>query len=225
MAEQKYRNELKYYINTADCMELRSKLKHIAKQDSHASPDGRYKVRSLYFDNYEDKAVTEKLSGQSRREKFRIRYYNGDTSFIRLEKKGKINRGCYKQSAIVTAEQCGEIINGRYDSLLSQESQLSAELYAKIKFQNLRPKIIVDYMREAYIYPAGNVRVTIDSDIRSSSNISEFLNSDIPTIPAANSIVLEIKFDDFMPDIIAGILQINSRSMTEFSKYVVSRLV
>ena len=225
MAEQKYRNELKYYINTADRIELRSKLNHIAKPDSHASQDGRYKVRSLYFDNYEDKAVTEKLSGQSRREKFRIRYYDGDTSFIRLEKKSKINRGCHKQSAIVTAEQCAEIISGRYDSLLSRESQLMSELYAKIKFQNLRPKIIVDYMREAYVYPAGNVRITIDGDIRSSGNVSEFLNPDIPTIPSANAIVLEVKFDGFLPDIIAGVLQMDGRGITEFSKYVVSRLV
>lgn len=225
MTEQKYRSELKYYINSGDSLELRSKLKYIMKPDPNAGSDGRYKIRSLYFDNYEDKAVTDKLSGQSRREKFRLRYYGGDTSFIRLEKKSKINRGCYKQSETVTAEQCEKIINGCYGSLLSRDSPLCSELYSKIQNQNLRPKMIVDYMREAYIYAAGNVRITIDSDIRSSGNIKGFLNNGIPTVPSANAIILEIKFDGFLPDIIRDMVRLESRNMTEFSKYVVTRLV
>ena len=225
MTEQKYRNELKHYITAGDYMELRSRLKYIARPDPNASQDGRYKISSLYFDNYEDKAVTDKLSGQSRREKFRLRYYNDDTSFIKLEKKSKMNRGCYKQSEMISAEQCGEILRGCYDNLLSSESPLLSELYAKIRFQNLRPKMIVDYFREAYIYTAGNVRITIDSDIRSSSSITEFFNPELPTIPSANAIILEIKFDGFLPDIIRDMVQMDSRHETEFSKYVVSRLV
>lgn len=225
MTEQKYRSELKHYINIVDYMELRSRLKHIMRPDSNALSDGSYKISSLYFDNYEDKVVTDKLAGQSRREKFRIRYYNNDTTFIRLEKKSKMNKGCYKQSVMITAEQCQEIINGCYDSLLSQESPLFSELYAKIRYQNLRPKMVVDYMREAYIFPAGNVRITIDSNIRSSNNVTEFLTSDLTTIPAANAIILEIKFDDFLPDIIRDIIQLENRHTTEFSKYVVARLV
>lgn len=225
MAEHIYRSEQKHYIDMADYMELRSKLRHIAKPDPNALQDSRYRIRSLYFDNYEDKAVTDKLSGSSRREKFRLRYYNGDTSFIRLEKKTKVNRGCHKETAIITAGQCEKILNGRYDSLLSQESPLLSELYAKIRFQCLRPKMIVDYTREAYIYTAGNVRITIDSDIRSSNSTGAFLDPGIPTIPSANAIILEVKFDGFLPDAIRNIIQLNSRQTTEFSKYVVSRLV
>jgi len=186
MAEHIYRSEQKHYIDMADYMELRSKLRHIAKPDPNALQDSRYRIRSLYFDNYEDKAVTDKLSGSSRREKFRLRYYNGDTSFIRLEKKTKVNRGCHKETAIITAGQCEKILNGRYDSLLSQESPLLSELYAKIRFQCLRPKMIVDYTREAYIYTAGNVRITIDSDIRSSNSTGAFLD---PGMVGALSIV------------------------------------
>ena len=226
MAEQqKYRSESKHCINIADCIELRSRLKYIAKPDPNALQDGCYKIRSLYFDNYEDKAVTDKLSGLSRREKFRLRYYNGDISFIRLEKKSKINKGCHKETAAITAAQCEDILKGCYDSLLSQDSPLLSELYAKMRYQNLRPRMIVDYMREAYIYPAGNVRVTIDRDVRSSGNITGFLNPDIPTVPSANAIILEIKYDTFLPDIIRNIVQLNNREATEFSKYVVSRFV
>lgn len=89
MHQRKYRHELKHYINVADVLELRSRLKHVAYPDQNSGADGKYLVRSLYFDNYKDKAVTDKLSGQSRREKFRLRYYNNDTSFLRLEKRAK----------------------------------------------------------------------------------------------------------------------------------------
>lgn len=225
MAEPKYRNELKYYINIGDYLPLRSRLRHVMHPDSYASQDGNYKIRSLYFDNYEDKAVTEKLSGLSRREKFRIRYYNDDTSFIRLEKKSKMNKGCHKISAQMTSEQCEEIINGCYDNLRSSELPLFLEFYTKIRYQNLRPRIIVDYIREAYTYRPGNVRITIDSNIRSSNNVTGLLNPTIPTIPSAKAMILEIKFDGFLPDVIKNFVQLNHRHMTEFSKYVVARHV
>ncbi|MCL2159101.1 MAG: polyphosphate polymerase domain-containing protein [Oscillospiraceae bacterium] len=225
MAEQQYRHEIKHYINIADCMTLKSRLRHIASPDPNAGENGAYKIRSLYFDNYEDKAVTDKLSGVGKREKFRLRYYNDDPSFIRLEKKSKVNKGTYKEMAEVTAEQCEKIIGGSYLGLLSPESPLLSELYVKIQSQNLRPKMIVDYMREAYVYAAGNVRLTIDSDIRSSANTLGFLRADLPTIPSASAIILEIKYDGFLPDLIRDIVQIGSRHATEFSKYVVSRLI
>lgn len=225
MTEQKYRHELKHYINMVDYMELRSRLRHVARPDPNAGPDGCYIVRSLYFDNYEDKVVVEKLLGTSRREKFRIRYYNKDTSFIQLEKKSKVNKGCNKQTAMLSNIQCSEIINGNYKSLVSKELPLLYELYAKMQYQQLRPRSIVDYTREAYVFSAGNVRITIDSNIRTSNNIKEFLNTDVPTIPAAMATILEVKYDDFLPDIMRDIIQTNSRNVTEFSKYVVSRLV
>ena len=219
------RHELKHTINLSDCAQLRARLKTVAKLDENAGSDGGYIVRSLYFDNYADKAVTEKLSGQSRREKFRLRYYNDDTSFIRLERKSKANRLSYKESAKITTEQCAEILAGNYECLKSPDEPLLMELYTKIHYQNLRPKNIVKYHREAYKYPAGNVRITLDSNIRSSNVVSGFLNPNLVTIPAARAIVLEIKYDGFMPDIIRDIIHIGGRNQTEFSKYVVSRLV
>lgn len=220
-----YRQELKYYINAADRAELLSRLNYITQPDENADKSGRYIVRSLYFDNYADMAVTDKLSGLSRREKFRLRYYNGDVSFIRLEKKIKINKGCYKQTETLTKEQCSNILNGNYECLKEKGSPLAVELYVKIRFLHLRPKIIVDYIREAYTYKAGNVRVTIDSQVKSSNNTAGFLNPDIPTIPAANAMILEIKYDGFLPDTVRDIVQLKNRQSTEFSKYVVSRLV
>ena len=219
------RHEIKHYINASDCALLRARLRAVAKPDENAAADGTYKVRSLYFDNYMDKAVTDKLSGQSRREKFRLRYYNNDTSFIRLERKSKANRLCYKESATVTAEQCAGLLAGHYDVLKIPEAPLLMELYTKIHYQNLRPKSIVDYYREAYVFRAGNVRITFDSRVRTSNSAAGFLNPDLTTIPATTSIILEIKYDGFLPDIIRDIIQIGCRNETEFSKYVAARLV
>ena len=219
------RHELKFSVNAADCAQLRARLGIVAKPDENAGPDGGYAIRSMYFDNYSDKAITEKLSGQSRREKFRLRYYNGDTSFIRLEKKSKSNQLAYKESAIITAEQCAAVLAGNYGLLNTPDTPLFAELYAKIRYQSLRPKNIVDYHREAYVYKAGNVRVTFDSNIRTSNFAARFLEPGSVTIPAAAAVVLEIKYDGFLPDIIRDILQIGWRNRQEFSKYVAARLV
>ncbi len=219
------RHEHKLYINVFDYLQLSSRLKHIARLDENSDEAGGYKVRSLYFDNYTDKAIVEKLSGLSRREKFRIRFYSDDPSFIRLEKKSKTNRLCYKESAPITKEQCEAIIAGDFDVLKESEHPLFRELYTKIHYQNLRPRAIVDYKREAYVYPAGNVRITFDRDIRTSNNVSGFFSPELVTIPAANATILEIKYDGFIPEIIRQLLRIDRRSETEFSKYVVSRLV
>ncbi|MGB4313059.1 MAG: polyphosphate polymerase domain-containing protein [Natronincolaceae bacterium] len=223
--DKKARHEHKMYINISDYMGLTSKLKHIARPDSNSTDDGGYKVRSLYFDNYSDKAVVEKLSGVNRREKFRIRLYNDDSSFIRLEKKSKLNRLCYKESTTLTKEQCEMLLNGDYNVLKDEQKLLSVELYTKMHYQNLRPRTIVDYKREAYVYPIGNVRITFDKNIRTSNNIYGFFNPELVTIPATNAIILEIKYDGFVPEIIRQILRMDSRNETEFSKYVVSRLV
>ena len=219
------RHELKYYINAADYAQLRARLRTVAKLDENALEDGTYKIHSLYFDNYNDKIVVEKLSGLSRREKFRLRYYNEDTSFIRLEKKSKINMICYKETAAITTEQCEALLKGKYDCLKMPNVPLLMELYTKIHYQSLRPRSIVNYYREAYVYNAGNVRITFDDQIRTSNSVAGFLNPKLTTIPAANAIILEIKYDGFLPNVIRDSLQIGWRNQTEFSKYVVARLV
>ena len=208
---KKGRHEHKLYINMTDYMQLSSRLKHIAQLDKNSYGNEGYKIRSLYFDNYSDKAVTEKLSGISRREKFRIRLYNDDPSFIRLEKKSKIKRLCYKENTLITKAQCQAILAGSLESLKEGQDPLFLELYTKIRYQNLRPKTIVDYTREAYIYPAGNVRITFDSHIKTSNNVQSLFDRELVTIPAANAIILEIKYDGFIPEIIRQLIQIGCR--------------
>ena len=222
---EKGRHEHKLYINYSDYMQLRSRLRYIAKFDENALDDGSYIIRSLYFDNYADKAVVEKLAGASRREKFRIRFYNDDPSFIRLEKKSKANRLCYKKNTPISIEQCEGILEGNWNLLKESGQALLLELYTKMYYQNLRPRTIVDYKRETYVYHAGNVRITFDSNIRTSNNPGGLFNKELVTIPSASAIVLEIKYDGFIPEIIRQLIRIDSRNETEFSKYVVSRLI
>jgi len=221
----KGRHEHKFYINMADCRLLRSRLKVVAKLDTNVGEDGTYLIRSLYFDNYADKAVDEKLQGISRREKFRIRYYNDNINFIQLEKKYKINNLTYKVQVPITDCQVLRILAGNYECLKEDEHPLLLELYSKMHFEVLRPRTIVDYTREVYIYEAGNVRITFDSDIRTSSSINRFLDSQHVTIPATTAIILEVKYDGFLPDVLRKIVNIDQRSQTEFSKYIVARFV
>ena len=196
MREFQGRHELKHYINYADVLQLRSRLPFVASLDKHATEGNGYRVKSLYFDNYNDKALKEKIDGVNEREKFRLRFYNDDTSFIRLEKKSKENG-----------------------------NHLFQELYAKMHYQQLRAKNIVDYQREAFIYPMGNVRVTLDYDIRTSNNVFDFLKPQPVPVPISGVYILEVKYDSFLPEIIRGMVSLSSRRSTAFSKYAVTRII
>lgn len=219
----KYRHEWKHEITYIDMLMLRQRLSVIAKSDSHTI-DGKYEIRSLYFDNIYDKALHEKIDGVNMREKFRIRYYNGDTSFISLEKKSKINGLCRKESAQITQETAQAIADGDYGWMLQSRIPLIQELYSKIMAQGLRPKTIVDYTREPYIYAPGNVRVTMDYNIRTDLFCTDFLNPENVTVPAGDApIILEVKWDDFLPDIIRDAVWLEGRRTTAFSKYAVCR--
>lgn len=219
-----YRHEWKHEINLSDMFAIRQRLREVAQTDAHAA-NGVYDIRSLYFDNISDKALREKLDGVNKREKFRIRYYNGDTSLIHLEKKSKIGRVGTKQSAVLKKEDVQAIVDGDYAWMTHTENPLIKELHYKMTTQQLRPKTIVDYTREPYIFPAGNVRVTLDYNIRTGLLCTDFLNPECVTIPAGETlIILEVKWDAYLPDIIRDAVQLGSRHPCAFSKYAACRI-
>lgn len=219
-----FRHEWKHEINYADMVVLRHRLSAVMQRDKNAV-DGKYFIRSLYFDNAADKALREKLDGVNNREKFRIRYYNHDTNLIHLEKKSKHNGlGC-KETAELTAAEAQSIVDGSWEWMKDSDRPLVRELYAKMRSQGLRPKTIVDYVREPFVYAPGNVRVTLDYDIRTGLGAVDFLNPDCVTIPAGNSpIILEVKWDAFLPGIIRDIVQLEGRHTSAFSKYAICRI-
>ena len=219
-----YRHEWKHEITWSDLLAIRARLYAVAERDPHAE-DGCYHIRSLYFDNLNDRALREKIDGVNRREKFRIRYYNGDTSFIKLEKKSKLNGLETKYSAPLTKEEAQKIVNGDIGFMMDSPHSLVRELYCKMRNQGLRPKTIVDYVREPYVFRPGNVRVTFDRDIRTALSCRDFLNPDCVTLPAGDAgIILEVKWDEFLPDIIRDAVWMPGRRETAFSKYAQCRI-
>lgn len=222
--KMKYRHEWKYEINYADMLVLRQRLSVVAKRDANAT-DGKYEIRSLYFDNLNDRALREKIDGVNIREKFRIRYYDGNISFIRLEKKSKRNGLGFKDSANLTKEQTQAIIDGNYNWMMKSGVPLIQEFYTKMMKQGLRPKTIVDYTREPFVYAPGNVRVTLDYNIRTGLFCTDILNHSAITVPAGDTrIILEVKWDEYLPDIIRDAVRIDNRRVGAFSKYAACRI-
>ncbi|MBR4760696.1 MAG: polyphosphate polymerase domain-containing protein [Lachnospiraceae bacterium] len=220
--QNRYRHELKYEISYTDYRAMRGRLLKVMKKDPHTAEDGRYRIRSIYFDNSEDKALMEKIDGIQKREKFRIRYYNDDFSFITLEKKMKINNLCLKCDAPISEEECRKILSGDLDFMKDHPEELVRELYAKMHYQRLRPKVLVSYVREPYIYQAGNVRITFDSQVRTSLFTQEFLKKDVSDISATDrpqDMILEVKYDAFLPEIIQDLIQTKGIRQQAFSKY------
>lgn len=218
------RHEFKHEISHEDYLIISSRLKHLISTDKNVGQEGTYRVRSLYFDNFQDKALREKIDGVDRREKFRIRYYNEDTAFVRLEKKSKINGLCDKRSALLTKEQTIQICHGEIDFLKKTDNKLLQEFYAKLKYQMLRPQTIVDYKRAPYVYAPGNVRITFDSDIRTSLYQNKLFEADLITIPTLPTLIMEVKYDAFLPEIIRMAVGVPCRRAQSFSKYAVSRM-
>ena len=220
----RYRHEWKHEISYADLLSIRQRLRAVAQADPHVR-DGKYLIRSLYFDNLNDKALREKIDGVNRREKFRIRYYNGDPSLIHLEKKSRLNGLGTKFSAQLTAEEAQRIVDGDLDWMMDPDRPLLQELYCKMRYQGMRPKTIVDYTREPFIYGPGNVRVTFDYNIRTGLGCTDFLNPDCITVPAPDAgIILEVKWDAFLPSVIRDAVQTPGRRVTAFSKYAQCRM-
>lgn len=220
----KLRHELKHSINPQDDLLLTSRLRKLFRHDAHADSHGSYRVSSCYFDTPCDKALRQKIDGVNQREKFRLRYYGSDTSFIRLEKKFKINGLCGKYSARVTEEQVRRILSGEIDFLLEQEYPLLLELYSKMRGQLLSPKTIVTYDREAFLYEPGNVRITIDRNLRSGLGSTDFLNPQLHHAPVSDGLsVLEVKYDEFLPELVRMAVQLPNRQAAAYSKYAVCR--
>lgn len=203
---------------------IRQRLRAVCKPDEH-TVNGRYHIRSLYFDTPFDRALREKIDGVNCREKFRIRYYNLDTSVIHLEKKSKRNGLGSKQSADLTAQEAQMIVDGQLDWMMNSDRPLVQELYSKMRTQQLAPKTIVDYIREPFIYAPGNVRVTLDYDIRTGLGCTDFLNPDCTMIAAGDSqIILEVKWDEFLPSVIRDVIQLDGCRTGAFSKYAACRI-
>jgi hypothetical protein len=226
MHNLKYRNELKHVVTRAHASVITSRLNSLLLRDQNAGPDGKYLIRSLYFDTPENKAFHEKLEGLPIKEKYRIRLYNHDHSFIRLEKKVKRYGSGVKFTAGVTKEVVQRILSGDIAFLKDSEQPLLREFYLKLKTERFIPRVVVDYIREAYFCSAGNVRINLDSDIKASVDSTDMFNINLLTVPimSMGTSIIEVKYNGFLPEYIQDIIQLNSCTSTTFSKYAAGRV-
>ena len=219
-----YRHEVKHIITPGDAAAIRANLTAVATLDPHATENGSYCIRSLYFDDPLDTALHEKLDGVNERRKFRIRHYNDDLSYIMLECKMKRDGVGCKPQARLTLEETEKIIRGDIDWMPTSGRPLLVALYADMKTRRLQPKTVVQYKRVPFIYAPGNVRVTIDWDIRTGPP-GDFLKPDGLTLPVEdNVILLEVKWDEYLPGVIRKAAALKSREPTAFSKYAACRV-
>ncbi len=219
-----FRHEVKHEITSHDLRILRQRLRAVMKPDGYAV-NGRYEIRSLYFDNLDDKALREKLDGVNVREKYRIRLYNNDPSVIHLERKFKHGSLGYKDSAKLTPEQARAIAEGDAAWMAGSTDEVILGFYTRVRNEGLRAKVIVDYTREPFVYAPGNVRVTLDYNLRTGMGCTDFLNPACVTVPVRDSpCILEVKWDCYLPDVIRDAVQLDGRRSAAFSKYAACRM-
>lgn len=221
----KYRTELKVRINTFDKLTIASRLSSVLQRDSHANSCGNYIVRSLYFDDIMDSALNDNLIGIRNREKFRVRLYNKSTDIIKLEKKVKHGSLGYKETALLSLEECHDLVNGDYNFLRSRKEAVCKSLYSKVITGLFKPKTIVEYEREAYTWEPGRIRITIDSLPRTGMGSTSFLDFDETLVNTGEpgESILEIKYDSYLPSHIRNLVQLDNRDISSVSKYVLCR--
>ena len=225
LMENRFRHEFKYECSYAQLKNLQCRLSGLIPLDPHAGEDGIYNIRSLYFDDYYDRCLMENEAGTDPREKFRIRIYNHSAERISLELKRKVRGKTQKISCPLTEEQCRMLMAGQTPEITKGTPPLLNKLVMLMKTTLMQPKVIVEYDRVPYIYPLGNVRVTLDENIRGSSRADLFLEDQIPLRPImpAGHHILEVKYDEYLPDYIYQAAQLDNLRQTAYSKYYLCR--
>lgn len=221
----KYRHELKYVVSVPQIACLRSRILSIMKLDKHTGENGSYNIRSVYFDDYKDTCFFDNEEGTSPRGKFRIRIYNGSDETIHLERKRKVQGKTQKDACMLTKEQCFQVLNDGILPVFDEYPEVLKHFCLLQRNVLLKPKIIVEYEREPYVYQNGNVRITFDTDIRSMNEKGDFFKEKTharPIMPVGVHL-MEVKYDEYLPDYIYKSLQIDNLQLSAFSKYYLCR--
>ncbi len=215
------RHELKYHITPAELTVLRGVLAPVMQLDPNGNENNEYHIRSLYFDTINDDALEEKIAGVGNRKKYRIRIYNFSDKVIKLECKSKYGDLISKQSVSIPRELAEQLIAGDPDGLQRMRHPLLHDVYREMRTRLLRPAVIVDYVREAYIHQAEEVRITFDKQVRTGLYSVDMFNPQIPTYPVFDDPVeiLEVKFDEFLPSYLQSILSGITAQRSAVSKY------
>lgn len=223
---EEYRHELKFLCTERQLRILEEKIRHICHSDPHVDSEGKYVIRSLYFDTYDDLCFYENEAGTDCRKKYRIRLYNGNADAVYLECKETRHGLKHKDICRLTGQQSRQLMLKQPVRETLPEQELLRRFLAARSTELLLPKVIVEYTRTPYVYAVGNVRITFDRYIRSSSAVDSFLEARVPgrNIMAQDMHVLEVKYDNMLPRAVRELLTAGQQlSQTSFSKYALCR--
>lgn len=215
-----YRNEWKYYISLWEAEILKQRLLPFMQMDPYAK-DGKYTIRSLYFDDYWNSSYEQKMMGVDDRKKWRVRIYDYSDSSIKLERKKKWGSYIHKDSANLTKDEFEKILSGDYRFLMKKENPLCQEFYYECMANLYRPKVIVDYEREPLIFLEGDVRITFDMNVRAAVGGWDIFDPELPVLSVLDPgmMVLEVKFTEFIPDMIKKLIPLDGQEFSAISKY------
>tara|TARA_Y100000816_G_scaffold78035_1_gene53038 strand:- start:17540 stop:18274 length:735 start_codon:yes stop_codon:yes gene_type:complete len=217
------RQEFKYYVSNDVICKLRTYLKEIMEVDENADcENNQYTTTSLYFDTPNEEDFEDKVDGIKSREKFRLRIYNQKKDLVKFESKKRVETAIKKTSSVISIQDVRQILKGNYQSLLNSNSEFLKLSYAKLKSQGYRPKLIVEYDREAYFLPYGNIRITFDLNLRTYNSETDLLNISNSAIPIFedNLQVLEVKHSIPLPSHLKFVLSKIPAARNAISKFV-----
>ena len=219
------RHELKYYINNIEYHNIVDRLKNVLKYDKHSSYKKGYFIRSLYFDSYDDECLYQKLSGLYHRKKYRIRIYDIKDEIAKFEIKNKFNNQIFKETSFIKKTTVNDIIDGNMEALLQYNDLTLNKIYSTFKKKRFTPKVLIDYHREAFVFDHFNVRITIDKELRSNCSMLDIYGDRQKMLPVFfdDIMILEIKFDGYLPDFIKNMIQIENFQQCAISKYAMGR--
>lgn len=220
-----FRHEIKYLIDLKDYYLLKSRLSAILKPDMHSGADNKYHIRSLYFDDIKNTDYFTKLSGFSERKKFRLRIYNNDYNLINLEKKVKTENVSYKLTSSLSYKLARKLIQGNYSFHDDCDQGVLNEFIIHNNMNILKPNVITDYYREAYIFEPANIRITFDSDLKTALLATDIFNADLPMVPVmgADQMILEVKYDHYLPSFISRLLFTSNITKLSLSKFTLCK--
>ena len=220
-----YRVEKKYLVSDLDLARLQKLLEPVMRPDAHQIGNC-YEIRSVYFDDYLDRCMDENDAGVDNRQKFRVRTYGAEGTPIHMEIKGKYRGYTRKEACDLTMEEFSDILDGGHQLTFGDRKPLN-QLLLHMRCSKMTPKVLIVYERTAFVHPTGNVRITFDRNIMASRNcdalFEERVSGLIPILPAGMH-VLEVKYDELLPDMIARQLELGKLRQTAFSKYYLGRL-
>ena len=195
------------------------------KKDNYSDQNGNYSIRSLYFDDIRNSSLFEKQSGILARKKYRIRIYNLNEKIIKLEKKSRIGHFINKQTEQISRENYDKIISKNYEFLIESSKPLFKEFYLDLKINMYNPEVIVDFVREAFTYNINNIRITFDKKLATGLKSVDLFDKKLIKVSALDEpkMILEIKYDSFLPNFIKNALQISASQRYAISKYVICR--